>query len=48
MQDHIEDQLQIFESEIFVNKKGEIIRLLAYTNILNTLAKLQKYNYFEE
>jgi hypothetical protein len=39
----MEDQLQVFESETFVNEKGEIVRLLSHTNTLNILAKLQKY-----
>jgi hypothetical protein len=43
MQDYMVDQLQVFESKTFVNKKKEIVRFLVYTNTLNILAKLQKY-----
>jgi hypothetical protein len=41
--DHIDDQLEAFESQTFINKKGEKKKSLVYTNILNTLAQLQKY-----
>jgi hypothetical protein len=43
MQDHIEDQLQAFESQTFIKENREIVMLLSHMNTLNTLAKLQKY-----
>ena len=43
IKDHINDQLQAFEQETFINEKGEIVRSIGHTNTLNALAKLQKY-----
>lgn len=43
MADHLDDQLQAFKSQTFINEKGEEEKSLAYTNTLNALAKLQKY-----
>jgi hypothetical protein len=43
MANHIDNQLQAFKSQTFINEKGEEEKSLAYTNTLNALAKLQKY-----